>query len=66
MSEEITELEIRVAHLESTLDELNAIVAQQQEQIDRLTRETLHLASIANDGDGIIRPPADDVPPPHY
>lgn len=64
----ITELESRVAFQEDTLDKLNNAVAQQELEIERLTR----MVKIINQQLKSLRldtpenMPDDEPPPPHY
>lgn len=60
-------LEMRVAHHEATIDDLNAALTAQWDRIDRLQREIALLREQLREADaptvtGI--PP--DPPPPHY
>ena len=60
--------EERLAHLEHTIDELSAVVADQAREIDRLTRLVTQLAAReaereAESSGGII---LGDERPPHY
>lgn len=62
----LTELEVKSAFAEDLLDQLNALVAQQQEQIESLARELVRLRDHLRERE----PPAgrslrDDLPP-HY
>lgn len=43
LQERLTDLEIKAAYSEHTIDQLDSIVARQQEQIDWLTREVAML-----------------------
>lgn len=62
----LTDLEIKASFSEDLLDELNAIVARQQHQIDQLVREVLHLRQQGTVGDpGAFRSLRDELPP-HY
>jgi SlyX protein len=60
-------LEIRIAYQDQTIEELNAAVIRQAQEIDRLRREMRLLeaemreAMAATPGD-----PAAEPPPPHY
>ena len=59
-------LESRVLYQDRTIDDLNAVVTRQQDQIDTLTSSIERLRAI------IQNPPQDSVdtseepPPPHY
>ena len=67
LEKRITELEIKVSFAEDTVEQLNAVVVRQQEQIDRLVRELVELrnrATAAAEPDG-MRSPRDELPP-HY
>jgi SlyX protein len=63
----LTDLEIKASFTEDLLDTLNAIVARQQAQIDRLTTElsTLRNQMPAADGGPVFRSLRDELPP-HY
>ena len=63
-------LEIRIAHQDATIDELNTTVTQQWKQIDRLERQLKLLRERVEDvednaASGTTAPPA-NKPPPHY
>lgn len=64
--ERLTQLEIKISYTEDLLDTLNAMVAQQQDQIDLLLREVARLRQMdqAQDADG-QHVPGDELPP-HY
>lgn len=66
IEQRLTELEIKASFSEDTLDRLNEIVAQQQRQIDLLTRALHELeqqrAAEATPGFRSLR----DELPPHY
>jgi SlyX protein len=62
----LTELEIKAAFTEDLLDELNRLVARQQEQIELLVRELVQLRQQqAAGGEGTPRSLRDELPP-HY
>ena len=63
----LTDLEIKASYADDLLDTLNALVAQQQEQIDMLLREVSRLRQRGGD-DGQPAGPRDprDELPPHY
>lgn len=63
----LTDLEIKASYAEDLLDTLNALVAQQQAQIDVLLREVSRLRQRGGD-DGSAAGPRDprDELPPHY
>lgn len=68
MSEDrITELEIRFAHQDHFIHQLNEIVVAQQKTIDRLEREMIDLKRTLNSEAGVnpTRSLSDDKPP-HY
>jgi SlyX protein len=62
----LTELEIKASFADDLLDQLNAVVARQQQHIDRLQRELDDLRRLVGDG----APPAvrslREELPPHY
>ena len=60
-------LEMRIAHQDATIEELNATVTAQWKQIDRLERQVAALIERAESSDltgGDA--PAAHKPPPHY
>ena len=62
----LTELEIKVSFQEDLLDKLDQIIIRQQEQIDALVRELVHLRDQRTEaGSGAQRSVQDDLPP-HY
>ena len=65
LEQRITELEIKATYTEDLLEELNATVARQQQQIDLLVRELLRLREQAEVAQPAFRSLRDDLPP-HY
>lgn len=64
--ERLTQLEIKISYTEDLLDTLNALVAQQQDQIDLLLREVARLRQQDTGmGAGGQHVPGDELPP-HY
>ena len=67
MDERTTELEIRLTHLEDTIDILDSSIINQQSQIDMLLlkisilEKKLKAAAESN-----IADEKDETPPPHY
>ena len=67
MEERTTELEIRLTHLEDTIDILDSSIINQQSQIDMLLlkisilEKKLKAAAESN-----IADEKDETPPPHY
>ena len=63
----LAELETQLAFQDNTIQELNAVVIRQQEQIDKLLREValikdkLHELKIS-----AVIPESAETPPPHY
>lgn len=67
MDERITELEIRLTHLEDTIDVLNQTIIEQHNLIDQLQLQISILekklkASAASN----IAHESEETPPPHY
>ena len=63
----ITELEIRLTHIEDTLDVLNQTVIEQHKLIDQLQLQISlldkKLKAVASSN---IAPESEETPPPHY
>ncbi len=64
----LTELEIKASFNEDLLDQLNAVIVRQQQEIALLQRDVHELRSQAAQGDpaGASPRPARDELPPHY
>ena len=64
--ERVTDLEIRLTHLDDTVDQLNQIIIEQQDRIGRLERT---LKEVLNDQERLkeaVSPEIADTRPPHY
>jgi SlyX protein len=67
MDERITEVEIRLTHIEDTLDVLNQTIIDQQKLIDQLQvqisilEKKLKAAATSN-----VAHESEETPPPHY
>ncbi len=62
----LTELEIKASFADDLVDELNRLVARQQDQIDRLIRELAALRQQSPDGAMDTPRNLRDELPPHY
>ena len=64
MDHRLTDLEIKASFTEDLLDQLNAVIVRQQQQIDMLIREIGNLRQSSTDGGvGVARNLRDDLPP---
>jgi len=67
MENRLIELETRLAYQEATLQDLNAIIAAQSQQIERLERVCRELANrIARSVENEQKGGTEDEVPPHY
>jgi SlyX protein len=67
MNERLTELEVRVAFQDQTIQDLNEVVTRQQREIDRLVKELETVKSLlAGLAPSMVIPQEDEKPPPHY
>lgn len=67
MQDRLTEIEIKVAHIEQSLNELSDVLYRQQELITRLEQMCEHLQQrIQASGEGIESTNPTDDKPPHY
>lgn len=67
MKERLTELEVRVAFQEKTIQDLNEVVTDQQRRIDRLAQELEAMKSrLAALAPAMVIPQEEEKPPPHY
>ncbi len=62
----IVALETRVAHQDSTIEELNTIVTKQWQRIDRLNRDIANLVDRLKEFGNRPDPLNPEPPPPHY
>lgn len=67
MEERTTELEIRLTHLEDTIDILDSTIINQQSQIDMLLLKISILEKkLKAAAESHIADEKDETPPPHY
>ena len=67
MDERVTELEIKIAHLENTIDILDHTIITQQSQIDlMILKISLLEKKIKAAGESQVAHEKDETPPPHY
>jgi SlyX protein len=59
-------LEMRIAHQDEVINDLNRIVTEQWTQIDRLKREVAMLQESVRNPAQFGGNPTDEPPPPHY
>ena len=62
----LTELEIKASFTEDLLDQLNAVVVRQQQEIDLLLRDVRQLRQQLPDSNSAAPRQASDDLPPHY
>ena len=63
----LAELETQLAFQDNTIQELNAVVIRQQEQIDRLLQEVKLIKDKLQDLKiSSVIPQSEETPPPHY
>ncbi|MFC4235214.1 SlyX family protein [Thalassospira xianhensis] len=66
-SNRIDELEIHIAHLESSMHDMSDMIKSQWDRIDLLERRNKLMAEdIKRLVDFLRTSPEDDAPPPHY
>lgn len=64
MENRLIDIEIAIANLQKTVDELNEVVIKQGNLIDKLTKENRLLATMIKDN--TVKPLSEETPPPHY
>ncbi|MFE1600329.1 SlyX family protein [Methylobacterium sp. ID0610] len=62
----LTDLEIRLAHQERTIDDLSRTVAEQWARVDLLTRQVAALNERLREMAERPTAPGEEPPPPHY
>jgi SlyX protein len=66
MDKRFENIEVRMAYLETTVEQLNQVVIKQQDQIDLLTEEIRRQQHQLEKGAEFVRPLSEETPPPHY
>jgi SlyX protein len=66
MTERLDALEIRVAYQDQTIEELNAALTRQWQEIDKLRREMTLLELALREAQAGPGDNAPEPPPPHY
>ena len=64
LDERLIDIEMAVANLQKTVDELNEVVIRQGREIDLLAKENKLLADMLKEEN--IKPLQEETPPPHY
>jgi len=64
MENRLINIEIALANLQKTVDELNDVVIKQANMIDKLAKENNLLIEMIKDNP--IKPLSEEIPPPHY
>jgi SlyX protein len=62
----LTDMEIRLTHQDDTIDQLNQVVADQQQRLTRLEQALRNLANEHRDLKDGLASDIMDQPPPHY
>jgi len=62
----IEALEVRIAHQDRTIEDLNALVTDQWRRIESLTKQMERMAERLQRVEDTSPPDAPDPPPPHY
>ena len=63
----IVALEVRVAHQDRVIEDLNALVTEQWKQIDALAKQVERMMEwLRRVEDNVPAPDAPEPPPPHY
>jgi len=66
MAARIEALEIRIAHQDRTIEDLNASVTDQWKRIEGLEKQIARMADRLQRAEDSVLPDAPDPPPPHY
>ncbi len=64
MEDRFINIEIAIANLQKTTDELNEVVIKQGNLIDKLLKENRLLAAMIKES--TVKPLSEETPPPHY
>lgn len=64
MEDRLINIEMALADLEKTVDELNAVVIEQARKIEHLTKVNRYI--LDNMDKDVVKPLSEETPPPHY
>ena len=64
MENRLIDIEIAIANLQKTVDDLNEVVIKQGNLIDKLLKENRLLVAMIKDN--TVKPLSEETPPPHY
>ena len=64
MEQRFVDIEIAIANLQKTVEELNDVVIKQGLLIDKLSKENKLLATMIKDN--TVKALSEETPPPHY
>jgi uncharacterized coiled-coil protein SlyX len=64
MENRIINIEMILANMQKTIDELNEVVVKQSQQIDHLQKINAYILDSINQE--VVKPLQEEVPPPHY
>ena len=62
--ERLIEIEIALANLEKTIDELNEVIVRQDKEIEALKKSNKYISDLVETE--AVRPLSEETPPPHY
>lgn len=65
MSEANSDIELKLAYQERTIDELNAVVTEQAKRIDELEAKLRRFMDRV-EAEAAVRDASEEEPPPHY
>lgn len=67
MDDRVTDLEIRLTHLEAAIDELTQTVLRQQQALDAAVEHLEMVNGLLRElTPSAVRPLSEETPPPHY
>lgn len=64
LDERLIDIEMAIANMQKTIDDLNEVIIRQGRQLDLLGKENKLLADMIKSGG--IKPLSEETPPPHY
>ena len=65
--ERLTDIEIKLAHLENLVEQLNKVVADQQNELYQLKKTNRQIMDFAESMKSyVIKEQREEAPPPHY
>lgn len=62
----LVDIEMSLANLERTVDDLNEVIIRQEKDIALLQKQNHYLIEALKNSQSVVKPLEEETPPPHY